>query len=92
MKILKFPTEKIFADAWSIANSKLYVEDRRRYRSRIDSSFYMFTKYTEDIERVEKLLAEKLDRWANEHAGSWEQYIDGHPRYDRIQDYLGNAR
>jgi hypothetical protein len=34
MKILKFPTEKIFADAWSIANSKLYIEDRRRYRSK----------------------------------------------------------
>lgn len=88
MKIREFPTEKIFADAWSIANSVLYVNDRRRYRSRIDPSFYMFQKYTEDIERVEKILAEKLDRWATEHKGSWSQYIDGHPRYDRIQKYL----
>jgi hypothetical protein len=48
----------------------------------------MFQKYTEDIERVEKILAEKLDRWATEHKGSWSQYIDGHPRYDRIQKYL----
>jgi hypothetical protein len=88
MKILKFPTEKIFADAWSIANSKLYIEDRRRYRSKMNTSLYMFARYGEDIERVEKMLAEKLDRWAKEHEGSWTQFIDGHPRYDRIQQYL----
>ena len=92
MKILKFPTEKIFADAWSIANSLLYIEDRRVYRSRMDNSLYMFTKYGEDIERVEKMLAEKLDRWAKEHQGSWTQYITDHPRYNRIQRYLENAR
>ena len=86
MKILKFPTEKVFADAWSIANSKLYVDDRRRFRE--TSSSYMFHQYTEDILRVEKMLEEKLDLWATEHEGSWEQYLDGHPRYDRIQSIL----
>jgi hypothetical protein len=92
MKVKHFPTEKIFADAWSIANSKLYIEDRRRYRSRMDTSLYMFAKYGEDIERVEKLLADKLDRWAKEHKGSWTQYIADHPRNNRIEEYLENAR
>jgi hypothetical protein len=90
MKILKFPTEKIYADAWSIANSKLYVDDRRRFRE--TASSYMFHKYTEDILRVERLLTQKLDRWATEHDGSWDQYLDGHPRYDRIQQIMADAR
>lgn len=90
MKILKFPTEKIFADAWSIANSVLYQDARRRYLSKPQSP-YMTEKYQEDLDRITKMLEDKLARWSKEHKGSWEQYIDGHPRYDRIQTILAVA-
>jgi hypothetical protein len=87
MKILKFPTEKIFADAWSIANSALYQDSRRRYLSQPQSA-YMTERYQEDLDRITQMLAEKLARWSDEHEGHWSQYIDGHPRYNRIQSIL----
>jgi hypothetical protein len=90
MKILKFPTEKIFADAWSIANSVLYQDARRRYLSKPQSE-YMTEKYQEDLDRITQMLADKLARWSKDHQGSWSQYIDGHPRYASIQRILEQA-
>jgi hypothetical protein len=87
MKFLRRPTEKIRDDAWHIADSMIQVADNKIFLSR-STSAYKIKLHTGLIEINEKLIADRLDRWAGEHQGLWTQYLDGHPRYNQIQKIL----
>ena len=89
MKFHRRPIEKIRDDAWYIADSMIRVADNKIFLSR-STSPYKIKMYTEAIERSQKISADRLDRWANEHTGSWTQYLDGYPRYDQIRRVLNN--
>ena len=89
MKFLRRPTEKIRDDAWSIADSMIQVADNKIFLSR-STSAYKIKLHTELIEINEKLIADRLDRWSNEHEGLWTQYLDGYHRYNQIERILNN--
>jgi hypothetical protein len=87
MRIIKRPTEKIFDDAWYIADAMIRKADNEIFLCRAKSA-YAIQNHTELIAVNTRTIAERLDRWATEHGGPWQRYLDGYPRYDRIQSIL----
>jgi len=87
MRFIKRPTEKIFDDAWNIADSMIQKADNEVFLARAKSE-YKIRLHTELSGVNTRLIAERLDRWATEHDGPWQRYLDSYPRYNQIQAIL----
>jgi hypothetical protein len=90
MRIRKTPTEPIFYDAWVIADNVLYKNDREVFLTWRNSP-YKTQMLLEDLKRAEDLIEKRTAEWTANYGTekSWTQYLDGHPRYEKLDTLLG---
>jgi len=90
MRISKTPTEPIFYDAWSIAHAYLTKNDAEVFLTGKNSE-YKTQMLKMQVEICEGLIQERTAAWFENYGTekSWKQYLDGHPRYEKLETLLG---
>jgi hypothetical protein len=90
MRILQTPTEPIFYDAWSIAHAYLTKNDAEVFLSGKNTT-YKTKMLLAQVNICEALIEERTANWFANYGTekSWKQYLDGHPRYETLQNLLG---
>ena len=92
MKVIKSPTERIFYDAYAIADAICYQQDQEaRMKSAIEREGILSNKATglsNDIVRLSVLIRKRIEAWDDDYGThtdlNWQQHLSDYRHYDRV--------